>query len=446
MENNKIMDKFLMFAAKLQGNRFMSAIKNAFTALLPLTIGGAFFTLILNVVLSTTTKGISLAKLPGMDWLGQLSPIFNAANYATTSIITLGFVVLASIELGRSHGRDELGVPVIGLSSFIALIATTAVVTAPESKEVVQVAGVIASKFTSATGLFLGMFASMISIEIYSRLANSGKLEISLPDSVPSNVVKSFNVLFPGIFTITFMAILGFVFEQLVGYSIFDAITVFIQTPLQGVLTGLPGYIVIFMMTTILWMFGIHGTQVLGPIYTASMLLALSENTEAVLNNLPAPNILNRAFISVFTIPTGAGITGGLLIAILLFSKREDYRTIAKISTVPAVFNINETMSFGLPIVLNPIFAIPFILSPAVSATIGYFLTKVGFATVLAYDVPWTTPPLLSAFLASGGHIPTVITQAIAISASILIYIPFVLLANKQMVMEEALVEEKKEI
>lgn len=437
MENNKFMNGFLMFASKLQANRFMTAIKNSFTALLPITIGGAFFTLILNVVLSTTTKGISLAKLPGMAWLSELSPIFTAANYATMSIITLGFVILAAIELGKQHGRDELGVAVIGLSSYVTLITSTIVITAPESKEVVQVVGAIASQFTSASGLFLGMFASMVSIELYCRLANSGKMAITLPDSVPSNVVKSFNVLFPGITTILAMAVIGFAFKALVGLTLFDAITLFIQTPLQGILTGLPGYIILFMMTTILWFFGIHGTQVLGPIYTASMLLALTENTEAVLNNQIAPNILNRAFISVFTIPTGAGVTGGLLIAILLFSKRKDYKTIAKLSTVPAVFNINETMSFGIPLVLNPIFLIPFVLSPAVSAIIGYTFTKIGIATVLAYDVPWTTPPLLSAFLASGGHMGTVFTQAVAIGSSILMYTPFVLLANKQAELED---------
>lgn len=444
--DNAIMEKFLTFATKLNTNRYMSTIKNAFTALLPLVIGGAFFTLILNVVLSTTTTGFSLAKVDGFAWLENLSPWFNAANYATMNLIAFAFVALASIELGKTHGRDELGVPAIGLASFVSLMITTTTATAPESGEIFDVLNVIPSTYTAASGLFLGMFASLVSIEIYSRLANNGKLGINLPESVPSNVVKSFNVLIPGVVTIFIMSGIGFLFQFATGYSIHDAITVFIQTPLQGILTGLPGYIVLFMMTTVLWVFGIHGTQVLGPIYTASMLLALQENTQAVLEGTDAPNILNRAFISVFSITTGAGLTGGLLIAILIFSKREDYRTVAKLSVAPGIFNINETMTFGLPIVLNPFFIVPFILAPAISAIIAYTLTNIGFATVLTYDVPWTTPPLISAFIASGGHIPTVITQAICIGMSILLYTPFVLMSNRQNPLaEKAEVEAKTE-
>ncbi len=435
MENNKMMNVLLNLASKLQANKYMTAVKNGFTALLPLVIGGAFFTLILSVVLSTTTTGLSVAKIPGMAWLETLTPMFSAANYATMNILTLGIIVLIAMELGRLNGRDEIGVPVIALASFVTLI-TTSVNVKTEAGEIISVANVISSTFTGSGGLFLAMFSTITSIEIYSKISNSGKLGINLPDSVPSNIAKSFNVLIPGIVTITIMAAIGFAFHSIVGFSIHEAITKFIQTPLQGILTGLPGYLVMFAMTAILWTFGIHGTQVLGPVYSASMLLALTQNTDAVLLNQAAPNILNSSFVSVFTITTGAGLTGGLLISILLFSKRADYKAIAKLSIVPGVFNINETVTFGLPIVLNPLFMIPFILSPAVSATIGYFATKIGIAIPLAYAIPWTTPPLLSAFLASGGHIGTVITQAVAIAASVFIYTPFVLAANKQQELE----------
>ena len=314
MEDNKFMNFLLKIASKLQGNKYMTAVKNGFTALLPLVIGGAFFTLILSVVLSTTTTGMSVAKLPGMAWLAMFTPMFSAANYATMNILTLGIVILIAIELGKLNGRDEVGVPVIALASFITLVTTTMNVTAPESGEVFKIANVITTTFTGSGGLFLAMFSTILSIEIYSRITNSGKLAINLPDSVPSNIAKSFNVLIPGIVTITIMAAIGFAFQSALGYTIHEAITLFIQTPLQGILTGLPGYLVLFGMTAVLWTFGIHGTQVLGPIYSASMLLALTQNTEAVVANQVAPNILNSSFISVFTITTGAGLTGGLYI------------------------------------------------------------------------------------------------------------------------------------
>ncbi|MEG0453626.1 MAG: PTS transporter subunit EIIC, partial [Coprobacillus sp.] len=130
-------------------------------------------------------------------------------------------------------------------------------------------------------------------------------------------------------------------------------------------------------------------------------------------------------------------VTIGLVVAIFIFSKREDYKGIAKLSLAPGIFNINETMTFGLPIMLNPIIAIPFIITPLITGAIGYFLTVVGFADVLVYAVPWTTPPILSAWLASGGSITCIITQLICIVVSIAIYIPFVMAANKQKTLVE---------
>ena len=222
------------------------------------------------------------------------------------------------------------------------------------------------------------------------------------------------------------------------GYSFYDAITKWIQAPLTGVLTGLPGYLLLFWVSTLLWVVGIHGTQTLGAIYSAPMLLALTENIDAVAKGIEPTNILSSGFISCYTIVTGAGITGGLLIAILLFSKRDDYRTIAKLSIAPGIFNINETMTFGLPIVLNPILAIPFMLAPIVSASFAYWMTTIGFAKVICFQIPWTTPVGLMGFLGTGGHVGTAITQIICVLLAVAIYTPFVLITNKQAALEEA--------
>ena len=135
----------------------------------------------------------------------------------------------------------------------------------------------------------------------------------------------------------------------------------------------------------------------------------------------------------------GAGITIGLVIAILIASKRDDYQAIAKLSIAPGLFNINETMTFGMPIVLNPLFMIPFILTPILTASFAYFMTVIGFCGTMVYAVPWTTPPLLIAWLGSGGSIGAVITQAICIIISVIVYLPFVLAANKQVTMQEEL-------
>lgn len=432
---DKLMNALLAFAGKISSQRHMIAIKNAFTANLPIIITGSFATLILNVVLSTTTTGISLAKVPGMAWLANLAPMFNAINYATMNFFTIGLVVLIALELGKQYGHDEFVLPVVALSSYVSLTATWT--TVMSNGELITIANVLPRQFTNAQGIFLGMIVAIVSTEIYVRIVDSGKLDLKMPDSVPPNIAKSFSVLFPSVLTIMIIAGFGMGFEMLTGMTLFDAIAAWIQAPLKGILTGLPGYLFLIWMTTLLWSVGIHGTQVLKPVYEATMLEALAENMDAVLNGLPAPNILNNSFLAVFSTGTGAGITGGLIAAILIFSTRKDFKAIAKLSIPVGLFNINEPMTFGLPIVLNPLLVIPFMIAPAASATFGYFMTKIGIAIPMAYTVPWTTPPLLKSFLSTGGHMGTVFVELGAIIIAFLVYLPFVMIANKQEVVIE---------
>ena len=427
---DKLMGGFLAVAEVLQTNRYMVAIKNSFTALLPIIIAGAFAVLIANVVTTPSANGISLANFAALAWLSKLTPIFTAANYATLNFFAIGIVFLIAMELGKQYNHDELILPVVALASYITLCATS--VTGNLNGETYTVSNVLARQFTNAQGLFMGKITAIVATELYCKVVDSGKLAIKMPETVPSNVAKAFNVLIPSILTIVLISTFGFVFQMIFGYSFYDAIAKWIQAPLAGILTGLPGYLFIIFCTTLLWIMGIHGTQTLKPIYEPIMILALTENLDLVNEGKQAVHILNQAFISCFSTVTGAGITGGLIIAILLFSKRDDFKAIAKLSIAPGIFNINETMTFGLPIVLNPILAVPFVLSPIVSATIGYYATVIGFAAPMWVSIPWTTPPILAGFLASGGHVGTAVTQLIAILATSLVYIPFVLISNKQ--------------
>ncbi len=433
---DKMMEALLIVAEKLQRNRYMTAIKNAFTALLPITICGAFSVLFTSVICTPNEKGLSLANFEMFRWLENLNPMFDAAYYATLNFLTIGLIVLIAIELGKQYGMEDTTLPLVALASYVTLCATAMTVT-NDAGVSFDVADVLAVKYTNAQGIFMAMISTILSSELYIKLIKGGKLRISLPETVPSNVANAFNVLIPGVVTIIIVSGFGLAFEAILGYSIYDAIAKWIQAPLTGVLTGLPGYLLLFWVSTLLWVVGIHGTQTLGAIYSAPMLVALTENIDAVAKGLEPTNILSSGFISCYTIITGAGITGGLIIAILLFSKRDDYRTIAKLSIAPGIFNINETMTFGLPIVLNPILAIPFMLAPVISATFAYWMTVIGFAKVICFQVPWTTPVGVMGFLATGGHIGTAITQIICVALAVLIYTPFVFVANKQALAEE---------
>jgi PTS system cellobiose-specific IIC component len=419
---DKMMNGFLMFATKIQGQRHINAIKNGFTNLLPIIIVGSLCTLLSNVVCNTTEGCVSLANLPGMAWLGSLRPIFDAANYGTMNMIAIGVCVLVSMELGMTLGQNDWAIPVTALACYISVVDTS---------------NGLSSSVTAAAGLFVALIVSLVATELYCKLVNSGKLSIHMPDSVPSNVAKSFSILLPCAVVIFAISAFGFAFTALTGMMIPDAIIKFIQTPLSGIMTHPLGILVIAFMCSLLWVFGIHGPNTLNGIYEPIFLAAYAENEAAYAAGMAAPNIVCSPFWSTFFSLTGSGITGGLLIAIFLFSKREDFKAIAKLALPCGIFNINEPLIFGIPIVMNPMLMIPFMLSPLASVGIGYILTAIGFCPKLVVNAPWTTPPFLCGFLAGGGSITAGISQIIVILVAAVIYTPFVIALNNQEVPTE---------
>ncbi len=430
----KVMNGFLTVAMKIQSQRHIAAIKNGFTTLLPIIIVGSFCTLFNSVLCSTTPGYLSLANVPGMSWLANLSPIFTAANYGSMSMIAIGACILISMELAQTIlGKPDWSVPITAICCYISLVPNT--IDAVVDGDIVATVSGLAASTTNAQGLFVAMLAALVGTEIYCRLVKWGKLEIHMPEQVPANVAGSFNVLFPCCITVFIVSGFGWLFGMVTGMSLPDAIIRFIQTPLANIMGSLAGYVLLIFMTDILWLFGIHGTQTLNGIYSPFMLAAFAEN-EAVfaagLGAAAAPNIICQPFMSCFGIITGAGLTGGLIIAIFLFSKRDDYKAIARLALPCGIFNINEPMTFGLPIVMNPFLAVPFCLAPAASNIIGYVATSIGFCGKMVVNAPWTTPPGIMAFLSSAGSIGAAVTQILVIIVSAVIYTPFVIATNVQ--------------
>ncbi len=427
----RFMNGMLAVATAMNGQRHLAAIRNSFMNLLPIIIVGSFCTLFTNVVTSTREGFMSLANIPGLEFLSNLEPMFSAANYATMNFLAIGIVILLATELGEAYDINDKGLPLVALGAYISLCATSIIVTSAGG-EAITVRNVLASSYTNAQGLFVGMFSAIAATEIYCRLVKNKKLKISMPDSVPGNVARSFEVLFPATITIVAISGIGMIFELGVGMTLFDAIARFVQAPLSSVLTGLPGFMLFVFMSTLLWVFGIHGTQTLKAVSEPILIAALAQNEAAYAAGQAIPNIISRPFLSNYATVTGAGVTGGLLIAIFLFSKRKDFKAIGKLAIPCAIFNINEPLVFGLPIVLNPLLAIPFMLTPVITSAFGYFMTSIGFAGRFVVNAPWTTPVGIQAFLASGGSMGAVVTQLLVILIAAVIYSPFVIVANRQ--------------
>ena len=432
--NEGFMNALLSVAGKMQSNKVLSAIKDAFVDNMPVVIMGAFCTLFQFILSATAAQGykISLANVPGFGWLSSLWGMWGMMNYGCMNFMAVSIVFLVSMHYAENlgHAGDKTA-PAVSLASFVTLITTSVTTTAPESGETVTVGSVVASTYTNAQGLFVALIVGICATLIYVKLIQSGKLNIKLPDTVPPNVAHSFSVLFPAVLTILCFGILGFVMSNVFHSSFFTLIAT-IMAPVQKIMTGLPGYLVVVLIMMLLWWFGIHGPNVMSAVTTPFMITAYAANNAAFAAGEPLPNIICTPFGSCFFSHTGSGITGGLIIAILLFSKRDDYKAIAKLAIPCGIFNINEPIIFGIPMVMNPLLGIPFFLAPVCSVTVGYLLTSIGFCPRFGVDAPWTTPTGILGFLASGGKLMGGLSQLIAFATTILIYTPFVIAANRQ--------------
>lgn len=423
-------EKLLRVADKVGRITYISIIRDAFSLLMPLIIAGALCTLVSNVVCSTTTAGPSLAKINGLAFLEFFTPIFNAINYASLNFFAIGVAILIGAHLGEKRNINGYVASIISVTSYVVMCSTSITVTIGEQSEMIS--NVLSADYTGSKGLFLAIITGIVSVEIFAKLIHSGKLAIHMPEMVPPNVALAFNILFPSIVTVMIISIIQFVTHIITGNGVFELIYALVQQPLSSVVTGLPGVLLLMFVAQCFWIIGIHGNQMISAIRDPLLTAAILANTEAFEAGKELPNIVNQAFWYVYMQNGGSGCTIGLIIAIFIVSKREEYKAIAKLSFAPGVFGINETMTFGIPIVLNPILALPFIFVPLICGIIGYFATYIGFAAKMMYVVPWTTPPIINGWLASGGDVGVVVTQLICIFVSIVLYIPFVIMMNRE--------------
>ena len=421
-----ISEKMGILANKLNGNKYLITIKDSFLSVIPLIIVGSIGTLFSSVVCSTSN---GLAQFSGFEWLAQFAPLFDTVNYATMNILSILIAYYIGSNLAKHNGLEGSFEGLVSVCAFICAAPTT--ITAFIGEEAATASG-IGVDVTNSKGLFVAMIVGMICIELYCKLSKVDKLKIKMPDSVPPNVANSFSALIPTIIVLFGVAAISFGFVQITGMYLSEAIYKLLAVPVTAAFQNPMGIILCAMIGAIFWVCGLHGASIVNGVINPIVITALQTNADLVLANQAPTEIVTKPFWTMYVTMGGFGCTIGLLIAILIASKREDDKSIAKLSLAPGIFGVNEPLIFGLPIVLNPILAIPFILAPMACAAIGYLATFIGFAAKAYIMIPWCLPPIVSGFLATGGHIGTVITQIVCIVVATLIYLPFVKMRNKE--------------
>lgn len=200
--------------------------------------------------------------------------------------------------------------------------------------------------------------------------------------------------------------------------------------------SSLPALLLILIFEALLWSFGIHGSSIVNAVMTPIWLALTVENAEAFSQGLPLVNIINTQFYGNFIKLGGSGGTIGLAILCLLFAKSSQLKTLGRLSFAPGLFNINEPLTFGIPIVLNPLMIPAFILTPLILATISYSAMALGLVPYPnGTNIPWTTPPIFSGLLLSGWR--GALLQMLNIAISTLIYLPFFRIVDQQAYAQE---------
>ncbi|MGX7272568.1 PTS sugar transporter subunit IIC [Enterococcus haemoperoxidus] len=411
--------------AKLANQRHLRAIRDGIIATLPLIIIGSFFLI------------IAFPPLPA-DWGITQFLTSNAATILLPYRMTMYIMTLyATFGIGASLSKTyNLDVISGGILATIAFLLTFVPVNIPA--EALDAAGTTGFVLPMANlgggGMFVGIITSILAVEIY-RITDKSRFKITMPEQVPPAVARSFETLTP-----TLIVILGIsTLTYFIGFDWHSTISK-IVSPLVSAADSLPSVLLLIFMITFFWSFGIHGVSIVGSLARPLWLQLLDGNTAAMAAGKELPNIAAEPFYQWFIWIGGSGCTIGLALLLAFKTKSQFASKLGKATLAPAIFNINEPLIFGTPIVLNPILIIPFIITPMVTATIAWFATQFGLVNRVIFTAPWTLPGPIGAYLATGGDWRAAVLNIVLIIISVVIYYPFVMIYdNNELEKEHAI-------
>ncbi|WP_194709677.1 PTS sugar transporter subunit IIC [Radiobacillus deserti] len=414
---NRYMQKFIEIAGRIGSQRHLVAIRDGFVAIMPLIIIGSLAVLINN-----------FPAFGAFDFVGWMNGIFGDGNWQLVggtiwngSFAVLGLLVSFSVayNLAKSYELDGLSAGLISAASYIMLVPAT------------EDWG-LNFAWLGAQGLFVALILSIITTELFKVLIRSN-FTIKMPEGVPDGVARSFKALIPASIILILVGLFQALMTVFAEQSIFEFIFTVIQEPLQGLGNTLPAAMIVAFLNHLLWFFGLHGTNIIGSVIEPLYLPLIEENLRLFQEGTSAfdvPYTVTKPFLDSFVFMGGSGTTIALLIAIFLVvrgQQKHPYREVAKLSAPAGLFNINEPVVFGLPIVLNPIMLIPFILVPVTLTIVSYIALSTGLVPKTVAIVPWTTPPILSGYLVTGGSWRGIALQIINLGIAVAMYIPFVM-------------------
>lgn len=395
-------------AGVIAQQRYVLAIRDGFIAALPFMIVGSFMLVFIFPPISTNTT-FQFAKA----WLNfsanyreQLMLPFNMSMGLMTIFISVG----VGASLGKQYSLDPITTGLLSLMSFMLVAA--------DLKN-----GALSMQYFSGQGIFTALLCSIYASEVY-RWLKKRNITIKLPEQVPPGVSRSFEVLIPVIVIMITLHPLNLFIEHATGMILPEAIMAMLK-PLVAASDSLLAVILAVLLCQILWFAGIHGTMIVTGIMNPFWMANLASNQAALAAGEAIPHTFVQGFWDHFLFIGGVGST--LPLAILLIRSRAAHlRTIGRMGFVPGLFNINEPILFGAPIIMNPILFIPFVFIPVINAILAWYAIDLGLVEKVVMMTAWTTPAPIGASWATNWAIAPVILCFICMAIAALMYYPFV--------------------
>lgn len=405
------MQEKLMVLRKIEDLKVVKAIRMGLVDLMPVLLIGAFALVLMTFPVAAYQDFITHFAN------GFLMDLFDLINFAAFGLLS----IYAAFFISRAYMRVNPGASTTGAAA--AAIMTFFI---------------LAGKNTEAYGpksMFLAIISGLGATALYSNIYGRLKKHLILSRGAD----KRFNIAIDSFRAVSITVVLFAVINLLIlrAFNVESArelmahlFTRIIDEPTFG-----KGLIFVFL-SSLLWFFGIHGSDVLEDTMQMVFAPGIEENRLALAAGAQPSCIVTKQFFDCFVLMGGCGATICLLVAILLFSKNRGRRELGAVAAMPMIFNINELMVFGLPIIYNPIMLLPFLITPIVCYCISYFAVSMGWVPVITGNIEWTTPIILGGYYATGS-IAGSILQIINLMVGILIYAPFVKLLDRESAKED---------
>ena len=436
----ELLEKYLMGPmGKLSQLRLVRAVMAAGMASIPFTIVGSMF-LVLNILPQTMPFLEDIFN----NTFFRISDLYMLANKCTMGILALYFCIVIGYEYTKIFADEEgLNInPLNGaLLSVFAFFMTIPELILSDGKitlinEISDSTKIINGwniggdgvSHLGTTGIFTAIIMAVVAVQLY-RLCVKHNLIIKMPEAVPEGVSRSFTALIPAFFVAFTVIIINGVFLAL-GTDIFKVIAIPFSF-VSNLTSSWFGLLVIYFLISALWIVGIRGANIIGAFLTPIGLSNMQLNRQGA--NIPFAGEFQNSFV----IMGGSGATLGLTIFIALLAKSEQLKVLGRAGIVPSVFNINEPIIFGLPIIYNPYLAIPFFLAPMTCASTAYWAIKLHMVNPVIAQIPWPSPIGIGAFIGTAGDFRAVLLSLLNGVIAFLFYLPFIKRYDNKLVKEE---------